>query len=231
MKKLFIILFVTFFSNSILFGQCGNEFFTFTEGTEWEMSNYDRKGKLQMKTRSKIISVTERGGEVFIEVQATAEDDKGKPVEMMSNTFNMSCKDGVITMDFSQFVPSESFESMPDAEVTFSGDNLEYPSSLRVGQTLKDANVNISIRSVISMNMNFIITDRVVMGKESLTTSAGTFDCFKINSSTQMKTKMINSEFSSVDWIAKDVGTVRTESFNKKGRSQGYSELTYFKKG
>lgn len=231
MKKLLIILFVTFFSNAVLFGQCGNEFFTFTEGTEWEMSNFDKKGKLQSKSRSKIVSLNERGGEVFIEVEVTVEDEKGQQMEMGSNTFTMSCKDGVIHMDFSQFVPSESFASMPDTEVTFTGDNLEYPSSLRVGQTLKDANVNISVKSVINMNMNFIITDRVVMGKETITTSAGSFDCFKINSTTQMKSKMINSESSSVDWVAKDVGTVRSESFNKKGRSQGYSELTYFKKG
>jgi hypothetical protein len=79
--------------------------------------------------------------------------------------------------------------------------------------------------------MTVTITDRKVVGKESVTTPAGTFDCFKITSNSTIKTKTvvgITMEFSAIEWLAPKAAIVKSESY-KKGKLQGYTLLTKLK--
>ena len=73
--------------------------------------------------------------------------------------------------------------------------------------------------------MTIYVTDRAVEARESLTTSAGTFDCIKITQ--KETTKMIvKIQATSKEWYAENIGMVRSESYNKKGKLTGYSVLT-----
>lgn len=77
----------------------------------------------------------------------------------------------------------------------------------------------------MKMNMTMEMVDRKVEGKESLTTSAGTFDCYVISYTTEMKMGL-NTMFKNKEWIAEGVGMVKSENYNKNGKLMGYSELT-----
>ena len=76
----------------------------------------------------------------------------------------------------------------------------------------------------VIMNMFVNITNRKVEGKESVTTPAGTFDCFKITYDIETKFG-VKIERNAIEWIAKNVGTVRSESY-KGDKLEGYTELT-----
>ena len=98
-------------------------------------------------------------------------------------------------------------------------DYLEYPPQLSVGEHLKDGkfhNDRNNGQGVQLVDMN--LTERKVEGKESITTPAGTWDCFKITykSKITVKTMGIGMPFNieGTEWFAPRFGIVKTESKN-----------------
>lgn len=72
------------------------------------------------------------------------------------------------------------------------------------------------------------MTDYKVEAREQVTTPAGEFDCLVI--SQRVSTKVIvKVEAGSMEWYAKGIGMVRSESYNKKGKLVGYDVLTELK--
>lgn len=140
----------------------------------------------------------------------------------------MECKDGLISIDMTAFVPDESMQAFKDMEVELKMDQLEFPSELRVGQQLKDASFEVKAEGPMPMNFIFLFTDRKVEGKEPVTTPAGTFDCFKISQVTKSKMMIANSQFRTVQYITEKCGAVKTETYRSNGKLVGYSLLTRF---
>ena len=70
----------------------------------------------------------------------------------------------------------------------------------------------------MNMNMQVDITDRKVEKVETITVPAGSFECYVIYSNSYSKMMMVNQNFPSRSWLAKGVGMVKTESYNKKGK-------------
>jgi hypothetical protein len=70
---------------------------------------------------------------------------------------------------------------------------------------------------------------RKVEKKESITTSAGTFECFKIVSESEMK-MMVKKTSKTAVWFAKGVGMVKMESYNKKNEVEASMLLTKLEK-
>ena len=79
------------------------------------------------------------------------------------------------------------------------------------------------------MTMKFDIKNRKVEKKESITTPAGTFVCYKVTYDMDMKVLMRRS-MKTAEWLAPGVGVVKTETYNQKGELEGYTELTKFVK-
>jgi hypothetical protein len=118
-----------------------------------------------------------------------------------------------------------------EMEVTVSGGGLELPSTLREGQALPDASMTMDIGSggMKIMSMTMTMTNRKVGVRESLTTKAGTFDCYQLTYDFEIQT-IFKKSFSVKEWFAKDIGMVRSETYDSKGKLEGYIELTYFSK-
>jgi hypothetical protein len=71
-----------------------------------------------------------------------------------------------------------------------------------------------------------------VVGKESITTPAGTYDCYKITSDIATQTQMgikMNINVSSIEWITSKLGVVKSESYNKNDKLMGYTILSSWK--
>ena len=114
-------------------------------------------------------------------------------------------------------------ESLKGMNMDIDIDNVQLPSDLSVGQSLDDGSIVIS--GDLPMTMRVDITDRKVAAKEKVTTPAGTFECYKITYT--IKTKMMmGRESKAAEWIAKDVGLVKSESYKNNGKLMSYSLLT-----
>ena len=75
------------------------------------------------------------------------------------------------------------------------------------------------------MALTFTILDRKVDAIEKISTDAGSFECVKITSHIEFK-MMISMKMTVTEWYSKDVGLVKSETYNKKGKLQASTVLT-----
>lgn len=196
-----------------------------TEGAEVELSSYNASDKLQSKNVQKITSVKTTAEGTTASILSTAFDAKGKKTS--ESTLEVRCKDGVFYFDLTSMLGNTGTTETEGMEMSITGENLELPSQLTVGATLKNARVNMSMTSggIPIMNTTVSITNRKVEAQEKLTTPAGTFDCYKI--SFDIESKMgFAVKAKGVQWYAQEVGLVKAENYDTKGKLTGYQLLT-----
>ena len=213
---------------SVSFAQSGcSKYYPFDEGTTFQITNYDKKGKTTGFVDYTITDVrTVEGAEVST-ITSQVKDEKGELI--LESSYNITCKDDTISIDFNSMVNSQMFDQYQEFDLEISGTNLDLPNNLSVGQELPDASMLMIINMGITLKFSVNITDRKVIAKESVTTPAGTYDCFVISYSVDMKMGF-KSTGTSKQWIAKEVGMVKQEEYNKKGKLMSSSQLTAFHK-
>jgi hypothetical protein len=198
------------------------------EGTKTEVKHYNAKDKIESTDKQTILSKTTIGNNVAITVKSESYDDKDKLVG--SRDLKFECKNGVFFFDMKNLIDPATMSAYKDMEVKLTATNLDMPSALTVGKTLANGNVQMAVSSqgmnIMTMTVN--ITNRKVDANEKITTPAGTFDCFKISYDVETK-MMFKVQTKAIDWVAKEVGVVRSENYDSKGKLVGYNVLTSIK--
>ncbi|MGM0580432.1 MAG: hypothetical protein ACQETL_07120 [Bacteroidota bacterium] len=217
---LFFILSIPF--KSFAQSDC-NPYLLLDEGRKWTSATYNAKDKYQGKQSYEVLSISEEDGKITAEVMLTSYDKKDKLV--MEKEVEFTCKDGVVEMDMSKYIPEESLESFKNMDVEMEFEAITIPENLEAGQYLEDGGVSISVNGPMPISMDIKIQDRKVMDKESIEVPAGTYDAWKINSIIKMDA-MVTRETKNIEWVAKNVGVVRTEQYDKKGKLDSYTVLT-----
>lgn len=226
MRILFLCVFV-FFSGTILAQDCKG-YLPYNEGTTWETTDYNAKGKELSKTAFELTSVSKSDGGMKYTVKMISYDDKDK--EVFANSFDSFCKNGKFSFDMSRFLTGSSAEMFGGMEVDMDATELEMPEmNTPAGTQLKDASLNVRMSGGVGLNMTIDITNRKVVSKENVETSAGNFECIVLTQDVSTK-MMIKIKASSKEWYAEGVGMVASESYNKKGKLMGSSKLTSFNK-
>ena len=224
MKSFLVPCIVICFFTSSLFAQSNcSKYYPFSEGTTTELTMYDKKGKVSAVVLHAVKDVSSTGSTDVATMTQVLKDKNGE--ELTTTEYDITCTGGMVSIDFRSLSQSKMLESMGDVDYEITGTNLDLPNDLSVGQSLPDAGVNIKMNiGGMNMNMDTDITDRNVIGQETVTTPAGSFDCYIITSTTTFKMGMSKSK----QWIAEGVGVVKTEDYNKKGKLQSTSLLTAF---
>lgn len=161
-------------------------------------------------------------------MNAVVKDNKGKLIA--DSTYEMSCNGEQVSIDFQSMMNPQLIEQFKNMEMEITGTNLDLPNDLSVGQSLPDASMVIEISiSGINMGISTQITNRKVIATESVTTPAGTFDCFVITYDNELNMSMgMNQSSSAKQWISEGVGMVKQEDSNNKGKIISSSLLTSF---
>lgn len=225
MKTKIVILISAFLiSFSSLSQNACNAYYPFEEGVKFEITNYNKKGKKEGVVNYEVTNIEDN----VATMKTIIYDAKGK--EITTTSYKITCEGNKISIDFKSLMKQDMFKQYKDMEMDITGTNIEFPNDLQVGQSLKDANMNMAIDMAgMKMNMSIDMLNRKVNKKESITTPAGTFDCFALSYDSEMKMGM-KMTFNFKEWIAEGVGVVRNESYNKSGKLMGYSELTSISK-
>ena len=215
MKAILTIALASFASFEIL-AQC-NSFFPLIENTRYEYEMFDKKDKMTVKMTYTLKNVSGSGDNMNATVTQDLYDAK-KGDKLTSADLNWECKDGTLHFDMrSMTMMGDNGQEMNMAEtgmgVDVTGDELDLPSDLTVGQTLKDATytIKMTMGTLTVMNRTYTIKERKVESQESLTTPAGTFDCYKITYLTA-DNKSGNTTKSAL-WYAKDSGLIKSENY------------------
>ena len=196
-------------------------YFISREGATAEYNRYDAKHKLTGRNIVKIAGKTAIPGGVQLNVENTSFDKNNE--ELMKSEFVVKCENGVFTFEMDNyFTPQGEVDDNNAFQVT--GDNLDIPANPTVGQMLKDGSVTISMPANPVFNMSIKINNRKVEAIEPVTTPAGTFECVKISYDVESK-MMFVIKTKGTEWHAADVGLVKSESYDAKGKLSGSQEL------
>jgi hypothetical protein len=196
------------------------------EGTKWETTNYNKKDKIEGKTKYEVLSAGVSADKYTWELKIILADKKGEVFsEAVSEIY---CENGVFTMNMEQFVSPATMQSVEEMEVEIDASDIEYPTGYEENTSLPDASIKIKagMSGMTIMDIETLITNRKIEGTETIETEAGSFKCLKLTQTTEVKSKMINLETTSKEWFLPGFGVIRSESYDKKGNLSGYTVLT-----
>lgn len=202
-------------------------------GTKLDYTFYNKKGREESYQTQKIVDKRVENGAIVVEIEATQSTDKKKD-EAIKSTFDVKCDNGkfyINMQDFTSAVNYQQYEGNPDVDVIVNSDDMYYPSDMEVGQTLPDGKVEIAVEisGVKMFGSTITIKNRKVETRETITTPAGTFECLKVKSTVITKSTM-TLETKTIQWLAEDIGIVKTENLNSKDKLVGYQLLTGIEK-
>ncbi len=223
MKTLITLCLISLMAVPVTAQKC-SKYYPMEEGTAFQMTIYDKKNKPSGVIDYKIKETSGDTATFYYEMH----DEKGKMIS--SSEYDITCKEDGISIDFSSIMSPAVMGQYKDMEVDMTGTELIYPNNLSEGQSLPDADVLMNVKMTpINLKMTSKMFNRKVESKESVTTPAGTFDCYVITYDNEMKmgVKMTGS---AKLWLAEDVGMVKQETYNKKGDFVGATVLTAFSK-
>jgi len=230
MKSKFLITLTAFFALNLSFGQTScSQYYPMVEGATFEYTSYDKKGGEEGRINYKVTNVTGSGDNISATMVMDIADKKGNTY---SSEYNITCDGDVVKVDFKSLMNEQMLSQFGEMEMDITGTDIEWPNNLSVGQSLPDGNLNVKMKmsGAINMNMNVETINRKVEKKESVTTPAGTFDCYVVYSETKTKMMVGNQVSPSRVWLAEGVGMVKQESYNKSGKLMASSLLTQFSK-
>ena len=212
--------------SSALIGQddCAT-YFDFTEGREWTIGNYNKKGKLQSTVKYLISKVSQSGGVWTASLATELKDKKG---EILSNAeYDVVCEDGLFKVDLTALLSPDIFKGFNDMEMEVNGQEMTIPSNLRIGQELDNASTEIKVTSsgIPIMTTTVEVTDRKVEGQESIEIGGQNFDCTVITAKQLVKAGFMKRPLTTKDFIAEGFGVVRSEWYDKRGKLDGYTQL------
>jgi hypothetical protein len=196
------------------------------KGTIWEITNYTAKGKISGRIVYELLDKVENGNEITFTVKNTSYDKKDK--EIYVNTFEAKCVDGKFEFDMTYKMDGAAMQSYQNMDIEVDASKFEIPDmNESPGTQLEDGTLAVTIGSGggLGLTMTVFVTDRIVEAQENITTPAGSFDCIVLTQKVSTKL-IIRVQGSSKEWYSENIGMVRSESYNKKGKLLGYSELT-----
>ena len=219
--KLPVALTFLFFSGNIFSQDCSKYYFLQNSKTI-EMTISNNKGKESGKMTYVVSDSKKNGSSTTATINSEFVDAKGKTITKATN--NVKCENGVMQMDMKTFIPPAQMEQMKTGEAKATDVYLEYPANMNVGEQLKDGQFNMDYESTsgLKSSIEITITERKVEGKETITTSAGTWECFKISAKNKIVSKIAGIGFpikmDVIEWFAPGFGIVKTES--KTGKTE-----------
>lgn len=216
---------------------CGNNLW-FTKGAKIHTSSYDGQGNETAKQVTTVTKVFTQGNMTISELEMKSTDQQGGNETVINASYK--CDGKLLYMDLSGLLQGR----MQGSDIETSG--LPFPLDVSVGDTLADADYTIVMRTDgNTRKIKSHIRERKVESKETITTAAGKFDCYKIASvietetdmpgldekrkkaMEEMKKKMGKNKMTF--WFAPDVTVIKTE-FHMGDKLITRSEVTAIKK-
>ena len=200
-----------------VFGQDCQQFLFFQKGKTIEMTIYNNTGAINGKQVYQVSNVTSESDTTTSNLSSELFDKTGKSFAK-SNSL-VKCTGGVMMVDMKMMMPQQS-RSPGNTEATIGNEFLEFPFNLFVGEKLKDGSftMHVTMQS-IQETVAISITDRKVVSQEPVTTSAGSWSCFKINSTNTVTVNMAGRTMppmstESISWYKPGFGIIKTQSAN-----------------
>lgn len=201
----------------------------FKPGTSYEMLTYNQRDKPIGKLLYTIKDVKKSGGSTLINVTMQTFDEKGKAAPEIGVSYTCTGKE--LIADLSGMFMG-AYEAMKDMEIRAKHNQLTYPGQFSTGSKLPDGEMQAEVynKGTKMMDLDMKMANRTVESQESLTTPAGTFSVYKINSDLEMNNRAmgipVRTTLRSVSYRTTDIPfDVKSEVYNKNGKLKSYTVL------
>lgn len=205
-------------------------FFPTKEGTVLVYKTFDKKDKVTNTIQYTITHLEISGSDMDITYLCESIDPKDKLVFKEEITIHQ--KGDKLYLDMSNFINKAAFQQNGEipAEVVVSGNNMEIPLNPQPGDILPDAHVEMALKmGFVNMKISADVTNRKVEAIEDVVVKGGSFKSYKFSSDINSVAMGIKVRAKSVEWYAKGIGTVKSESYDKNGNLQSHTELIEIK--
>ncbi len=209
MKKiLFLAIASVFALATVAPVQAQTPFFMNKQGAEAEYALKDDKGNITSYSKSVVTELSSSDPRNFTITYSTEVFDKNRRSLAAAVTSTVTVENGAVLMA----------PVMENVEIE--GSLPSFPADISVGQVLE---YEYSIRV---MGMRSTTTGKnTVVARESVTTPAGTFDCFKVEGEVSARAMMQTTKTKTITWLAPGIGTVKSEIYDNRDRLQSSQEL------
>ena len=208
-------------------GVCAqNTFFPTKVGMVQLYEQKNAKGKTESFTKQTIKKVEGSGSNMTISYVAESLDKNRKPVSgaPAEIPFKVIIKNDVVILDMNQLFAGMQKDQQFQMEIT--GVPMELPGNMKPGQSLKDAEVTMTIDMVFAkMKTTMKMTDGKCIAIEDVTVPAGTFKCHKVTQTVTTTVMKKNVVTRTVSWYAPGIGSVKNETYNDKDKLTNSMEL------
>lgn len=199
-----------------------------------EMTLFDQKNNADNKLVYHISDVNNADGNTNSTIHSEMFDKKGNSISKGEGKF--ICSESNISVAMQMSMPGNSMDRFKGMEVKAQDAYLNYPAAINTGDALGQGQFNMDIYNsgVLYSKVDFKITNRKVEGKESITSSIGTWECYKITYDAALKVTMLGIgipvNMKAIEWFAPGFGVVKSETYNKRGKFMGSTMITAFSK-
>ncbi|MCB2376857.1 hypothetical protein LGH70_04650 [Hymenobacter sp. BT635] len=204
--------------------------FGLTDNNERVYRLTDAAGKPTGELRMRVVSLSsEMNKKKTVEthlvlLKSGLYDAKSRLLNMQDLT--ISCRQDTSFVDGMSELKPESLRSFRDRKLVYAPVALAWPHQPTVGSTLPTGGSEVQVSSSvvdIAKVRSFSRQRKVVSGPAPVTTPAGTFSCYKVESehedATQARKDMVmRTTYKVVDYYSPSVGIVKTEVYDKKGK-------------
>lgn len=231
-KKIYGCLFIfIILCSSIAKAQDCKKYYYMMNNAEIQMTLYDKKDAISGIQTWKIANVSKSSNGYSSTATFNFTDSKGKEITKGNGTYK--CEGGKLMADAHMFLPQEGMQKTSMGDAKLNSAFVEYPSVLSEGMQLPDAIFDIDVNtSSIPSTAHFEMKNRKVVGKEKISSDAGSWDSYKIIYDAELKIKMIGisipMKMQTTEWFVPNFGVVKSETY-KKGKKLGSTLLTKFK--
>lgn len=227
MKKTIITFITLIAASTFIFAQNCEAYIPTDKGKVFMYKSSDKKGKVQNYYSQELISKKNKDGGIEFQIHHISYDENKEKVK--EDTMIFICKDNVFYVDMSSYINEDQLKAYDESQIEITFDNIGYPANLKPGTELKDGYVEAKINVGVPISFRTDIKDRRVEAKEKITTEAGSFETLKISEKLTSKVGFVNIKMSSISWICKNIGNIKSETYDKKGKLVTVTELIEIK--
>lgn len=214
--------------------------FGLLDNTEQVYQVQDARGKALGTVRNRVVSLgteqREQGKKAALTVttvllKSGTYDTRNKLLHQQDLTFR--CRQDTSFTDGTAELDPEKLNSFRDRRFAAEPTPLAWPNQPTVGSGLPAGGITVQVSSsaVDIAKVQGLVRNRRITGTETITTPAGTFQCYKVEAERETATiaradiamRTVNRV---VDYYAPNVGLVKTEVYDKKGRLEQVRLLT-----
>lgn len=230
MSKHVITAFFLFISFG-LFAQDCDLYIPLEEGKGFQYQNFNRRDRLQGVNEVIIQQVNQKSDRTEAVMQARYYDSRERLQH--EGEYTIICSGNELVIDMQAMLNQTELESIEGMDVTFTTvENLSIPSDISVGDKLPDGIIKMKVNmgGASMSEMKFTTRNRVVEGRETITTPAGTFETYKITYENVMDASIMGISRETitkgVEYFSPGVGNVRSEFYDRRDRLESYTELS-----